>query len=84
MDDELTVDDIVSGLVAESLGPGVLPTAAILIVETVTEDSRGLRYLKTGGLSTWQALGILRSATIRVELEDRAGWIADDEEDDDG
>ncbi len=79
-DDPLTVDDIVTGKVAESLGPGVIPTAAILLVETVSENGAGLRWVRSEGCTSWHALGILRSATIRTEIEDNDGWLSDDDE----
>lgn len=80
MDDELTVDHIVTGDVAASLGPGVIPVSAVLVIETMSADGAGIRWVRSAGCTSWQTLGLLRSATIRCEIEDRAGWLPDDEE----
>ena len=79
-EDGLTVDDIVTGPSAAQLGEGVIPTKAILIVETISEHGAGLRFLRSTGLDTWQAIGMVRSALLRIEDEDVAAWtdIEDD------
>lgn len=76
----LTVDDLVTGRAAEALGPGIIPTKALLIVETISEDGPGLRYIRTDDLATWQALGVLRSTLLALEAVDLDSW-ADVEED---
>lgn len=77
-DQPLTVDDLVSGRTAAQLGEGVIPTKAILIVETLTERGTGLRYVASEGVDTWQALGMLRSVQLRLEDEDLATWQDDE------
>lgn len=79
MTDRLTVDDIVTGRAAEELGPGVIPTRAILIVETVSEEGDGLRYILSAGTKTWQALGPLHSVTAAIAAADLADWAGDDD-----
>lgn len=74
----LTVDDLVTGRAAEELGPGIIPTAAILIVETISDEGQGLRYVRSQGLTLWAAIGLLRSILLRVEADDLAAW-GDDE-----
>ena len=78
-DEVLTTDDLVTGKAAEQLGPGVLPTRAVLIVETVDEEGRGLRYVLADGMTTWDAIGMVRSALLRIEDGDREFWEGDDE-----
>lgn len=73
-DDALTVDDLITGRAAEQMGPGVIPTAAVLVVQTMEEDGPGLRYVRTEGLPSWLAIGMMRSALLRIEDEDRQGW----------
>jgi hypothetical protein len=75
-DDLLDVDDIVTGKVSGHLGEGVIPTRAILVVETISEDGPGLRYVRSEGPPTWQALGMLRSALLHIEHEDFESWSA--------
>lgn len=75
----LTVDDLVSGKVAEELGEGKIPTAALLIVETMSEDGRGLRYVLSHGTMTWTALGMLRSTQLSLEEVDMASWRDEEE-----
>lgn len=70
----VSIDDIVGGAAASKLGPGAIPTAALLIVETVTESGRELQYLRPAGVTTWQALGMLRSITLALEALDVAEW----------
>ena len=79
MDDEdfLSVDDLVTGKAAEQLGEGTIPTKAILIVETMSEEGTGIRYVLSHGLMTWQAMGMLRSATLKIEDQDLAAWDED-------
>lgn len=72
--DPITVDDIVHGKAAAQLGEGVIPTRAVLIIETVEENGVGLRYVLTDGVKTWHALGMLRSVSGRLEAEDLDGW----------
>lgn len=75
----LTVDDLVCGKANDWLGEGVLPSKAILIVETISEAGTGIRFALSEGLMTWQALGMLRCITMRVEDADIDAW-GDDEE----
>ena len=80
-DEELTLDDLVTGPVAASLGDGRLPTRAVLIVETINPDSTiGLRFVTAGVTATHDVVGMLRSVCNRVEAVDLASW--DDDEDD--
>lgn len=81
-DDGLTVDDLVTGKAAEQLGEGIIPTKAILIVETISEDGPGLRYVRSQGLMTWHAVGMVRSTLLHIEDSDREAWIEDDEDED--
>ena len=78
-DEPLTVDDIVTGPTAAELGEGVIPTKAILIVETMSEHGAGLRFLRSHGLDTWQAIGMVRSSLLRLEDEDLAAWAEGDD-----
>ena len=78
-DEPLTVDDIVTGPTAAELGEGVIPTRAILIVETMSEAGEGLRFLRSHGLNTWQAIGMVRSCLLRLEDEDVEAWAESDE-----
>lgn len=82
-DDKLTVDDIVTGKVAEQLGPGVIPTRCILIVETISTEGEetlpGMRYILSLGTKPWQALGPMRSVTLKLEADDLACWQDDEE-----
>lgn len=73
-DDPLTVDDIVSDPVAADIGEGRIPVAAVLVIETMSEAGPGLRFVVSEGTSTWHALGMLRSASLRLESEDGDGW----------
>jgi hypothetical protein len=77
-DDDLTVDDLVSQRAADELGPGRIPTKAILVVETMSEEGTGLRFVTSNGLPLWQAIGMMRSALRRMEDVDAASW--DDDE----
>lgn len=70
----LDVDDLVTGRAAAQLGQGVLPTAAILIVQTISESGPGLRYIRSTDLMPWQALGLLRSTELHMEAIDLAEW----------
>lgn len=81
-DDEeaLSVDDIISAKVAAQLGEALMVTSAVLIVETVSENGRGLRTVRSEGLPSWHTLGLLRSVLLRTEEEDIAGWTGDDED----
>ena len=79
-EDGLTVDDIVTGPTAAELGEGVIPTKALLIVETISEAGSGLRFLRSQGLETWQAIGLVRSTLLRIEDEDVNAWALDDDE----
>lgn len=74
MSDEqpLTVDDLVPRLISEHLGSRI-PTRAVLIVETMTEQGNGIRFF-TADAMTWQALGMIRSVQLRLEQEDAADW----------
>jgi hypothetical protein len=76
----LTTDDLVTGRAAESLGEGVLPTRAVLIIETVESEGRGLRYVLAEGMTTWDAIGMVRSALLRIEESDRDYWEGEDGE----
>lgn len=78
MNDDLTVDDLVTGRAAEQLGPGIIPTNAVLVVETIDEDGPGLRYVRSEGMSTWQTIGMLRSCLLHVEAVDADSWAEDD------
>lgn len=79
MADELTVDDLVTGRAASELGEGVLPTNAILLVSTISEDGPGFRYVVSHGTPSTLIVGMLRSATLKVEDDDLNGWGGDDE-----
>lgn len=78
MDEDLTVDDLVTGKAAAELGEGRIPSAAILIVETMSEDGSGLRFVLSDGMTTWRALGMIRSAQLRLEDIDAESWGEDD------
>ena len=79
-DDTSSVDDLVTGKAAEQLGCGVLPTQAVLIVETIHEDGgRGMRYVLADGMTTWQAIGLVRSALLRIEDSDLESWTEEDD-----
>lgn len=73
-DDDLNVDDIVTGKAAEQLGDGHIPTRALLIVETMTEQGTGLRYVMSAGMQAWQALGLIRSVQLNLERVDLESW----------
>ena len=79
MSDPITTDDLVTGRAAEQLGEGVIPTAAILIVATISENGPGLRYLIGHGTPQFLAIGMLRSATNHYEAEDLHGWEDEDD-----
>lgn len=81
MSDKLTVDDIVTGKVAETLGEGVIPTAAILVVETMSEEGNGMRYVMSKDAKTWHVMGMLRAAQLKIEHDDLAGWLGEEDED---
>jgi hypothetical protein len=73
-DDDLTVDDLVTGKAAAQLGEGHIPTRAVLIVESMTEDGTGLRYVMSAGMQAWQALGMIRSVQLNLERVDLESW----------
>lgn len=73
-DDFLAVDDLVTGKVAEQLGPGRIPTRAVLIVETMGDGDTGLRYVMSEGMQPWQALGMIRSTQLHLEAIDLESW----------
>lgn len=77
-EDRLTVDELVTGRAAEMLGEGIIPTKAVLIVETMSEAGTGLRYVMSQGLMTWHALGMLRSSELWLEQQDLESWGDDD------
>lgn len=77
MDDALSVDDIVTGKVAEQLGHGRIPTRAVLIVETMSDEGTGLRFVLSEGLMRWQAMGMIRSVLVKVEHDDLETWDDD-------
>lgn len=79
-DGVLSVDDLVTGRAAAELGPGVIPSSALLIVETVSEQGTGLRFVSSDGVQTWQVLGMLRSVTARIEHDDLMAWFPDEED----
>lgn len=74
----LTVDDMVGPPVAEDLGEGIIPTAAVLVVATISEDGNGLRFMLSDGLVSWNAIGMLRSILNRLKAEDLSAWGDDD------
>lgn len=76
---DLTVDDLVTGRAAEELGQGVIPVAALLIVETMADDGGGLRFVLPDEVPVWKALGMLRSVQLHLESVDMDGWQGDDE-----
>lgn len=78
-EDELTVDDLVTGRAAEQLPDGEIPTAAVLVVETIHETGRSLRYVLAEGMVTHQAIGTVRSVLNKLEADDLANWGDDDE-----
>lgn len=78
--DALTVDDLVTGKAAEELGQGIIPVAAILIVETMSDTGNGLRFLIPEGVTNWQALGMLRSVQLNLERVDLDGWLGGDDD----
>lgn len=80
-DDSLEVDDLVTGKAAEQLGDGVIPVKAVLVVETVSEEGTGMRYVLSNGLRTWHAIGMLRSSLLKIENDDLRCW-QDSAEDD--
>lgn len=73
-DDLLEVEDLVAGKASEQLGEGVIPTRAVLVVETISEDSRQLHYVLSHGTQLWDALGMLRSVAVKIEADDLASW----------
>jgi hypothetical protein len=77
VDDFLEIDDLVTGKAAEQLGEGCTPTKAVLVVETISEDGNGLRYVISHGVPTWAAIGMLRSALNRIEFDDLMTWDGD-------
>lgn len=78
MDDQaLTVDDLVTGKAAGQLGEGVFPVSALLIVETMSEQGSGLRIVRSEGMMSWTAIGVLRSVLLRTEDEDLRSWEED-------
>lgn len=78
--EKLSVDDLVTGRAAEQFGAGVIPTAAVLVVQTIQGEGQGLRFVQTEGLPSWQAIGMVRSALLRMEAHDLAGWDGDPED----
>lgn len=80
MSDALTVDDLVTGRAAEELGQGIIPVAAILIVETMSDAGSGLRFIIPEDVTNWRALGMLRSVQLNLERVDLDGWLGDDED----
>lgn len=80
MSDPMTVDDLVTGEAAARLGPGVIATAAILIVETMGEDGPGFRYVCSTDLPTWRAIGMIRSAQLHMERDDLEAWDGEGDE----
>lgn len=80
MTDSLSVDDLVTGRAAEQLGEGVIPTAAVLVVQTLEGEGQGLRYVQSEGLASWQAIGMVGSALRRMEAADLEGWGGDPED----
>lgn len=77
-DHDLTVDDLVTGNAAAQLGEGRIPCAAILIVETMSDDGIGMRYVLSEGMRHHQAIGLLRSVLIKVEHDALEAWESDD------
>lgn len=78
--DPMGVDDLVTGKAAEQLGPGVIPTAAVLIVETIEEDGPGLRFVRSTDLPSWRAIGMTRSALLHMERDDLSAWDGEEDE----
>jgi hypothetical protein len=76
-DETITVDDLVTGKAAADLGEGQIPTRAILIVETISDEGNDLRYVLSEGLMAWQALGMIRSAQLHIERLDIESWNND-------
>lgn len=54
------------GLIGTELG-GALVGRVIVIAETFRDDDRNLQIYATGDVATWEALGMLRAATIRAD-----------------
>lgn len=77
-DEDLTVDDLVTGRASDQLGEGRIPTAAVLIVETMTEDGPGIRYVISHGVPTWHGIGMLRSCLNALEATDLEQWGAEE------
>lgn len=75
----MTVDDLVTGEAAAQLGPGVIPVAAILIVETMGEDGPGFRYVRSSDTPSWRAIGMVRSAQLHLERDDLEAWPEEDQ-----
>lgn len=74
MDDEVfEVDDLLSVKVAASL-ENAIPAGAVLMVQTMSEEGHGFRFIRSHNMSTWIALGMLRSATLYVEQQDLDAW----------
>lgn len=74
--DDWTVDDLVPTKVAQDLDDGRLPIGAVLVLETITDQGSGVRFY-TSDMSTWHAIGLLRSTLARLEQVDLAAWDED-------
>ena len=48
------------------------------IVTGPTAEGPGLRFLRSDGLMTWQALGMIRSTELRIEGDDVDSWEPED------
>jgi len=74
---ELGAADLLSAEALQRLSDGVIPTRAVVIVESQTLKGSTMNFMVAKGTTTWQALGMIRSAQLQLELLDLNMWRAE-------
>lgn len=76
----LATDEIVQGPLADAIPEGHVATRAVVIVETIAEDGRGLMWSSSDDITLWDVIGMLTSVLNRVAELDASGWCGDEED----
>lgn len=76
----LQIRDMVTTKALDQFEPGSLPTAAILVIETVNGEGPALQFFRSDGMTPWHAIGLMRSVLAKVETDDLTGWYCEDDD----
>lgn len=77
IDGVLPVEQMLTVKAKQELDGGI-PSAAVLIVETISSDGVGLAVIESDGSPPWHLLGMVHSARLSMEAQDVAGWTDED------